>query len=90
MSALVVQAGDKTAVFEHAFTIGRRGDFTVDDEYASLRHTACIPTVSGWAVEDLGSVNGTWLNGSRVWGPVPLAKGDKIKTGRTIITVVPA
>lgn len=101
---IVVQApGQQPAVFHEAFTIGRAStderrhcDLTVDDEYASAPHAAIWPCGGGWVVEDRGSSNGTWLNetyshspASRVYGPTPLAKGDKLRVGRTVLTVVP-
>jgi len=43
---------------------------------------------SFWYVEDLGSTNGTWLNGRRIFSAQRLKKGDKIRIGRTVITVV--
>ena len=36
-------------------------------------------------VEDLGSTNGTYLNGDRVQGARPLRKGDRIQLGRTVL-----
>jgi pSer/pThr/pTyr-binding forkhead associated (FHA) protein len=73
------------------FTIGRRdADLLVDDEYASPLHAAVSHDGNGWVIEDLGSTNGTWMAGNhRVREPWRLAKGDKIRIGRTMITVVP-
>jgi len=39
-------------------------------------------------VEDLGSTNGTWLNGRRIYSAQRLNKGDKIRIGRTTVTVI--
>jgi pSer/pThr/pTyr-binding forkhead associated (FHA) protein len=88
--ALVVQAGDATSVFADAFTAGRNGTLPVADVYASPRHAAFRPGPGGWTVEDLGSMNGTWLNGHRIWGTELLAKGDRVRIGQTVLTVVPA
>lgn len=87
---IVVQAGDTRAIFDRRFTIGREGTFPVDDEYASKLHVACWPDGDGWVAQDLGTMNGTWLNGQKFYGPARLAKGDKLKVGHTTITVVPA
>ena len=101
---IVIQApGIPAAMFEAGFTIGRSSaderrhcDVTVDDDYASAPHARFYFRDGIWFVEDLGSTNGTWLNwqsiwepGTRVYGPAPLAKGDKLRIGRTVLTVVP-
>jgi pSer/pThr/pTyr-binding forkhead associated (FHA) protein len=39
-------------------------------------------------VEDLGSTNGTYLNGRRILAAQRLRKGDKIRIGRTTLTVI--
>jgi FhaA, N-terminal domain/FHA domain len=69
-------------------TIGRSRDCEVvlDDQNVSRRHVAVRPlaaSTSGWAVEDLGSTNGTKLNGRRVDEPTPLEPGDRIELGTT-------
>lgn len=95
---IVIQApGLPPAMFREGFTIGRAGAgqitgpiLAVDDEYVSPFHVAVHPWGGGWVAEDLGSTNGSWLNGQRFYGPVPLAKGDKLRIGRTVLTVVPA
>lgn len=83
-------------MFRERFTIGRGDDcgLRLDDEYASVRHALCVPDRGGWTVEDLGTMNGTWLLSAaglvRVRGPRLVAKGDRIRVGRTVITLVPA
>ena len=39
-------------------------------------------------VEDLGSTNGTFVNGARVAGVQPLQAGDQVRVGQTTMTVV--
>ena len=91
MSVLLVQAGDRRECFTDRFTIGTKGcDLILADEYVSNMHAVCYPEGDGWIIEDLGSVNGTWVGGARVWSPFALAKGDRIKVGHTVMTVVPA
>jgi pSer/pThr/pTyr-binding forkhead associated (FHA) protein len=41
-----------------------------------------------WYVKHLGSTNDTWLNGRRIHVPQQLKKGDMIKIGHTVVTVV--
>ncbi len=54
------------------------------DESASGTH-AKIDLVSGQAVvTDLGSSNGTWVNGVRITAPVTLSHGDKLRFGNTL------
>jgi FHA domain len=88
--SLVVQAEDKTHVFHREFTAGRQGELAISDEHASSHHCLFQPAHSLWYVEDLGSTNGTWLNGRRIFAGQRLKKGDKVKIGRTVITVVSA
>jgi pSer/pThr/pTyr-binding forkhead associated (FHA) protein len=55
----------------------------IHDVNASRRHAAIVATPTGWSVEDLGSTNGTYLNGELLSGPAPLADGDAISIGTT-------
>jgi S1-C subfamily serine protease len=47
----------------------------------SAKHAAVVQGAGGWAVRDLSSRNGTYLNGRRVPGEAPLADGDVIRCG---------
>ena len=85
---LVVQAGDQTRTFHTEFTAGRQGTLVVNDEHASSQHALFQFAHGLWYVEDLGSTNGTWLNGRRMFNAQRLKKGDKVKIGRTTIVVV--
>src|SRR5204863_7817019 len=38
---------------------------------------------AGWCVSDLGSSNGTFVNGERIWSPQRLRHGDEIRVGHT-------
>ena len=65
-------------------TIGREGcDVVLPDPEVSRRHAALRATASGPAVEDLGSSNGTFVNGERVSGTRPLSHGDVVRFGNT-------
>ena len=67
-------------------TIGRgnQNDIAIaTDEYASARHARFEPRQDGVWVQDLGSTNGTYLNGTRLDGPRRLSRGDIIRVGET-------
>jgi hypothetical protein len=64
--------------------IGRENaDLTIDDAEVSRRHVAVRLEGGQLEVEDLGSANGTFVNGSRIEGPVKVGGGAKIRVGRT-------
>jgi hypothetical protein len=64
--------------------IGRENaDLTIDDPEVSRRHVAVRLEGGQLEVEDLGSANGTFVNGSRIEGPVKVGGGAKIRVGRT-------
>jgi serine phosphatase RsbU (regulator of sigma subunit)/pSer/pThr/pTyr-binding forkhead associated (FHA) protein len=56
-----------------------------DDIGLSRRHLALTRTGVKWQVEDLGSKNGTLLNGNRLEGPMPFNRGDRISAGHVTI-----
>ncbi len=90
IKSLVIQADGQRHTFQADFTVGRQGSLAINDDFASSHHARFQPIRGLWYVEDLGSTNGTWLNGRRIGAPQLLRKGDKIKIGRTVVTVVSA
>jgi pSer/pThr/pTyr-binding forkhead associated (FHA) protein len=86
--ALVVQAGDQTHIFHKDFTVGRQGSLPINDEHASSHHALFQAAHQLWYVEDLNSTNGTFLNNRRIFSAQRLKRGDKVKIGRTVITVL--
>ncbi len=67
-------------------TIGRGGqnDISIEgDEFASARHVRIEPRRDGVWVHDLGSTNGTHVNGVRIDRPRKLAVGDVVRVGET-------
>jgi pSer/pThr/pTyr-binding forkhead associated (FHA) protein len=87
--SLVVKTADRSRTFDAEFTVGREGSLVIDDEFASSYHARFQVARGRWYVEDLGSTNGTWLNGRRIQAAQWLKKGDKIRIGHTVITVEP-
>jgi pSer/pThr/pTyr-binding forkhead associated (FHA) protein len=57
-------------------------DRLIDDPAASRRHCAFTLRQGRIWVEDLGSLNGTFLNGTRLHSAQPLAAGDRLNLGR--------
>jgi hypothetical protein len=60
---------------------GEMAEIQLDDPYASSRHARIIWEGALPVLEDLGSTNGTYLNGEAVDGPKPLHVGDRIRIG---------
>ena len=68
-------------------TIGRAPEcvVSVDDEFASNLHSKIYQAEGRYYVEDLGSTNGTYVNGRRIHYPTELRNGDRVKIGRTVM-----
>jgi hypothetical protein len=66
-----------------SFSIGRSGgcDLTIAHITVSRVHATLERTADGWLLTDLGSTNGTRVNGWRVRGPVPVRAGDVVSFG---------
>jgi hypothetical protein len=60
---------------------GDGADIRLEDAFASTRHARLVPQGDVIVLEDLGSTNGTYLNGEPLRGPQPLHVGDQIKIG---------
>jgi hypothetical protein len=68
---------------QHRFTIGRESacDMTLTDYSVSRWHASLQWDGYGWLLADLGSTNGTRLNGWRVHGPSRVGAGDLVSFG---------
>ena len=53
------------------------------DDFASAQHARFESRRDGLWVEDIGSTNGTFVNGARVTTPRRLSKGDVVRVGQT-------
>ena len=85
-SSGVLEPGNEYELDSSALTIGRGGqnDVPIDgDEFASARHVRIEPRRDGVWVHDLGSTNGTYVNGVRIDRPRKLVDGDVVRVGET-------
>jgi pSer/pThr/pTyr-binding forkhead associated (FHA) protein len=71
--------------------IGRGADcqLILDDDYVSTRHARVVSGVNGIYVEDLGSTNGTYVNGQRITAPTTITMSDTVRIGKTILKLEP-
>jgi len=78
--------GRRWALSREEFLIGRAPecDVVIADRQVSRHHAHLIRTDKGYVLEDLGSKNGTHLNGAQIDGPVILQDGDVIQVALAI------
>ncbi len=62
-------------------------DVVLDDPYASEFHLRLVSQENGMMLHDLGSTNGTYVNGRRVSAPTELKRGDTIQVGKTVMEI---
>jgi len=79
-------AGHRVAV-AGPLTVGRAADadLVLADELVSRRHARVSQSGAGAVVEDLGSRNGTFVNGNQIHGPTRLTPGDQLQLGVTLV-----
>jgi hypothetical protein len=65
---------------------GDHVDIVLEDSFSSTRHASLTPHGDTVVLEDLGSTNGTFLNGEPLSGPQPLHDGDRIRIGDSEFT----
>lgn len=90
LTLLVLQGPDKGRRFElpdAPALVGRESrSLPITDNTVSRKHCELFPTEDqSWMLKDLGSANGTWINGQRVERTAVLKLGDQIRVGRTIL-----
>ncbi len=80
--------GTAFPVPDDAVIIGRsQADLIVNEAEVSRRHARFASTLAGFVVEDLGSANGTLLNGTRITRPTQVSIGDRLQIGRTVLVL---
>ncbi len=79
-------SGEEWEIDSQPVTVGRGANNDVplpEDEYASARHARVEPRRDGVWVEDVGSTNGTFVNGIRLTRERKLVPGDVLRVGET-------
>ena len=91
MAHLVITSGQlegRRIEVSRELVVGRENvDVEIDDAELSRRHFAVRPVAGGLEVEDLGSRNGTRVDGTRIDGPTRVRHGAVVTVGVTMLTV---
>lgn len=89
LSLEIVEGADagRRVELEAPLTVGRAADadLVLADELVSRRHARVRQRGAGAVVEDLGSRNGTFVNGNQIHGPTRLVPGDQLQLGVTLV-----
>jgi len=86
MASPALEEGEEFQLDSMPVTVGRSDDCVVAldaDEFASSHHARFEPRRDGVWIEDIGSTNGTYLNGIRISRPRKLSPGDVVRVGET-------
>lgn len=92
LASPTLNEGDVYTLDTQALTMGRgtTNDVSLpDDEYASTRHARFEPRRDGVWIEDIGSTNGTFVNGIRLTRERKLVPGDVVRIGETDVRFEP-
>ncbi|HEX5722559.1 MAG TPA: FHA domain-containing protein [Acidimicrobiia bacterium] len=81
--------GGMTFAVNGATVVGRsdQADVVIEDPYASEFHFRLVLSDGVLTVSDLGSTNGTYVNGKRITTPTNLRRGDALQVGKTVMEV---
>ena len=80
----------ETHTIDREVTVGRGGGCALvlsDDTYVSQLHARLFQQNGEGYVEDLGSTNGTYVNGKQIKGVTRLKRGDQVQFGQTVAEV---
>jgi pSer/pThr/pTyr-binding forkhead associated (FHA) protein len=86
VKSTTLKVGQERTLDSAPITVGRspQNDVKLDrDDYASARHARIEPRRDGVWVEDVGSTNGTFLNGIKLTRARKLTPGDVVRVGET-------
>jgi hypothetical protein len=74
---------------QDSYTIGREAgnSIVIEDPQVSRRHASLMRQGDTYFIEDMGSTNGTYVNGRRITAPVLLANNDLIGLADTVVLV---
>jgi pSer/pThr/pTyr-binding forkhead associated (FHA) protein len=77
-------AGSRFLLDAEVTTVGRHpnSDIFLDDVTVSRKHAQFLRAEGGFAVKDVGSLNGTYVNRSRIDVPTSLQTGDEVQIGK--------
>jgi len=86
-SALLLIDGKRMMVGPAGVTLGRSRecDVVLDDPNVSRQHAEIRPRGGSWVLTDLGSTNGSSINGRRIDGPEVVKPGDELEIGTSVI-----
>ncbi|MST32841.1 DUF2662 domain-containing protein [Acidimicrobiaceae bacterium USS-CC1] len=86
-ATVVLGDGRRIPLGSNPLVIGRlpECDVVLADGNVSRRHAEIRPHGDGWVLADLGSTNGTRLNGFRLTAPRELRSGDEIAVGNSLL-----
>jgi hypothetical protein len=87
-TALLLVEGRRLVVGPAGVTLGRssRCDVVLDDANISRQHAELRPRGGSWVLTDLGSTNGSSVNGRRIDAPTVVKPGDEIELGTLVMT----
>ena len=87
-TALLMVEGRRVVIGPQGATIGRgrQADVVLNDPNVSRKHAEIRPRGGSWVIDDLGSTNGSQLNGRRIDGAEVLRPGDEIELGASVMT----
>jgi hypothetical protein len=86
-NALLLLDGKRLMVGPTGVTIGRsrQCEVVLDDPNVSRQHAEIRPRGGSWVLTDLGSTNGSSINGRRINGPEVVKPGDEIEIGTSLM-----